>query len=91
MTLGTFILCIFVAIIGTRKIEKMEIITSREFRDKQALYLNKVDQGEQIILQRGRNKSYRIVPITDDDTLMSKEEFLKKIDKSLEQIQKVVE
>ena len=63
----------------------MLVISSREFREKQALYLNHADDGEEIILQRGRNKSYKIVPVTNDDTLMSKEAFFAKIDHSLQQ------
>ena len=63
----------------------MLVISSREFREKQALYLNHADEGEEIILQRGRNKSYKIVPVTNDDTLMSKEAFFAKIDQSLQQ------
>ena len=63
----------------------MLVISSREFREKQALYLNHIDNGEEIILQRGSNKSYKIVPVTNDDTLMSKEAFFAKIDHSLQQ------
>lgn len=61
----------------------MLIISSREFRDKQASYFDRVDKGEEILVQRGNNKAYRIVPITEDDTLMSKEEFFAKISKAL--------
>ena len=45
----------------------MLIISSREFRQNQRLYFDKVDQGEQIIVQRGSNKSYVLVPVSDDD------------------------
>ncbi len=63
----------------------MVIISSREFRDKQKSYLDKVDEGVEILIRRGKNKSYRIIPVTEDDTLMSKEEFFAKIDKALEE------
>jgi antitoxin (DNA-binding transcriptional repressor) of toxin-antitoxin stability system len=63
----------------------MTIVTSREFREKQELYLDKVDNGEQVIIQRKGNKSYKLVPVTKEDTLMSKEEFSAKIDHSLQQ------
>ena len=63
----------------------MIIITSREFRQNQASYFDRVDKGEEILIQRKKNKSYKIVPVTEDDTLMSKEEFFAKIDKSLQQ------
>lgn len=63
----------------------MIIVSSREFRDKQKSYLDKVDEGVEVLIQRGKNKSYRIVPVDKDDTLMSKEEFFAKIDKALEE------
>lgn len=63
----------------------MVIVSSREFRDKQKSYLDKVDEGVEVLIQRGKNKSYRIVPVEKDDTLMSKEDFFAKIDKALEE------
>ncbi|MFA5649788.1 MAG: prevent-host-death protein [Proteiniphilum sp.] len=63
----------------------MIIVSSREFRDKQKSYLDKVDEGVEVLIQRGKNKSYRIVPVEKDDTLMSKEDFFAKIDKALEE------
>ena len=63
----------------------MVIVSSREFRDKQKSYLDKVDEGVEVLIRRGKNKSYRIIPVTEDDTLMSKEEFFAKIDKALEE------
>lgn len=54
----------------------MLIISSREFRDNQAAYLDRVDNGEEILVQRGRNKSYKIVPVSEADTVISKEYIL---------------
>jgi antitoxin (DNA-binding transcriptional repressor) of toxin-antitoxin stability system len=54
----------------------MLIISSREFRDNQASYLDRVDNGEEILLQRGKNKSYKIVPISEVDTVINKEYIL---------------
>lgn len=51
----------------------------------QASYFDSADQKEEILVQRNKNKAYRIVPVIEDDTLMSKSDFLAKIDKSLEQ------
>ena len=64
----------------------MLVISSREFRANQKNYFDRIDNGEEIIIQRKGNKSYKISPITEDDTLMSKSEFLEKINISLEQI-----
>jgi len=63
----------------------MLVITSREFRENQASYFDRVDQGEEILVQRKKNKAYRIVPVKEDDTLMSKDEFFAKVEKSLQQ------
>lgn len=62
--------------IGTFKLKKMLVISSREFREKQAMYLDHVDDGAEILVQRGKNKSYRIVPVTQDDTIVKKEHIL---------------
>lgn len=65
----------------------MEIITSREFRENQAKYLDKVDEGLKIVVMRGKNRSYTISPITKDHTLMSQEQLVKKIKSGLKQIE----
>jgi len=63
----------------------MLVISSREFRDKQKNYLDRVDEGVEILIRRGKNKSYKVTAVTEDDTLMSKEEFFAKIDRSIQQ------
>lgn len=45
----------------------MLLISSREFRDKQAEYMDRADRGEQIIVQRGRDKAYAITPVKSSD------------------------
>lgn len=45
----------------------MLVISSREFRDKQAQYMDRADKGEQIIVQRGRDKAYAITPVKSSD------------------------
>ena len=51
----------------------MLVISSREFREKQAEYMDKADNGEQIIVQRGRNKAYFLTPVTADDLYFTPE------------------
>jgi antitoxin (DNA-binding transcriptional repressor) of toxin-antitoxin stability system len=63
----------------------MLIITSREFRNKQGMYLGMAKNGEGIILKSRENGSFKIVPVTEDDTLMSKEDFFAKIDRAREE------
>jgi len=64
----------------------MLVISSREFRDNQAQYFNMVDNQENLIIQRGKNKSYRLLPVTEDDTLLSKQEYFAMLDKGLQNI-----
>lgn len=62
----------------------MLVISTREFKDKQKNYLDKIDAGVEILIKRGKRKSYKIIPVSDD-TLMTKEDFFAKIDHSLQQ------
>jgi PHD/YefM family antitoxin component YafN of YafNO toxin-antitoxin module len=63
----------------------MLIVSTGEFRGKQKSYLDKVDNGTELIIQRSKNRSYKIVPVEEDDSLMTKEEFFAKIDRALEE------
>jgi len=63
----------------------MLVISSREFRQNQKMYLNLVDNNEQVVVQRGKDKSYRIIPVNKDDNRMTEVEFYTKIDKSISQ------
>ena len=45
----------------------MVVVSSREFRNHQARYLNLVDNRYQVLIQRGRNRSYRLIPVAEDD------------------------
>ena len=45
----------------------MLVVSSREFRNNQAQYFDLVDNQEHIVIQRGKNKAYRLFPVTEDD------------------------
>ena len=57
----------------------MVIVSSREFRDRQKKYLDLADQDEQIIIQRGKDKAYIIVPLNDADRLSVNEELIQAV------------
>lgn len=57
--------------------------TTRDFRSRQALVLDKVDAGEEVIIHRGKDKSYMITPIHESDIVVS-DEFRRKIAKARE-------
>ena len=60
----------------------MLVISTREFREKQGAYLVMAKNGENIVLKSRENGSFKLVPVTSDDTLMSKEDFFAKIDRA---------
>jgi len=60
----------------------MLIISTREFRNRQTQYLTLAGNGENVVLKSRTAGSFKIVPITEDDTLMSKEAFMAKINQS---------
>ena len=64
----------------------MLVISTREFREKQGKYLGLVSNGEDVVLKSRKAGSFKIVPIKRDDTLMSKEAFYAKLDRSIQQI-----
>lgn len=77
---------IFVYHFGTQiKINIMLIVSSREFREKQKMYLDLVDKNEQIIVQRGKNKAYALTPITETERYFSDPEIKKRIAHSIKQ------
>ena len=45
----------------------MLVISSREFRNNQAMYMDLVDIKKPVIIQRGKNKAYKLLPVTEDD------------------------
>jgi cell fate regulator YaaT (PSP1 superfamily) len=50
------------------------------------MYFDKVDQGEQIIVQRGKDKSYALTPINEDDVYFKKK-MVERIKQSIKQAQ----
>lgn len=63
----------------------MLVISSREFRQNQKLFLNLVDNNEQVVIHRGKDKAYKIVPVIPEDICMTEVEFYNKIDNSIRQ------
>lgn len=64
----------------------MLVISSREFRQNQKQYFERVDEGEHIIVQRGKDKSYALTPVSDDDMYFNAE-MLKRIKESVLEVQ----
>lgn len=64
----------------------MLVISSREFRQHQKEYFDRVDKGEHIIVQRGKDKSYALTPVTENDMYFNAE-MLKKLKQSILEVQ----
>ena len=63
----------------------MLVISSREFREKQKMYLDLIDKNEQVIVQRGKNKAYLLTPITDTDRYFADPKVKARLTQSLVQ------
>lgn len=57
----------------------MLIVSSREFRDHLKKYFELVDQNEQIIVQRGKDKAYVIVPLNEVDRLSVNDQLIRTV------------
>lgn len=64
----------------------MIMISSREFKNNQKKYFDLIDNGEQVIIQRGKVRFYKLIPVTSGDACMTEEEFYEKIDRSIQQV-----
>ncbi len=73
--------------IGTQNIKTMLVISSREFRQNQKKYFEKVDKGEHVIVQRGKDKAYALTPIGEDDMYFNAE-MVEKIRQSILEVQR---
>ncbi len=67
----------------------MLVISSREFRENQKKYFDLIDQKEQVIVQRGKNKSYALVPIDETVKYFSEPEIRARLDRSIEEANQV--
>jgi len=63
----------------------MLVISSREFRQNQKKYFDRADKGEQIIVQRGKDKAYVLTPVEEADMYFNAE-MINRIKQSIEEI-----
>lgn len=60
----------------------MITVSSREFRSKQKNYLDQVAQGVELLVTR-KNESFKIVKVTESDTLIGKDVFFAQIERAI--------
>lgn len=63
----------------------MVVVSSREFRANQGKYFDLARTNDVVITSRAHG-SYRLVPVTEEDTVMTKEELYQKIDKGIREV-----
>lgn len=64
----------------------MEVITAREFRANQAKYFGKASKGEDIILKSRGLGSFRLVPVTSDDSVINKPDLTERISLAIREV-----
>ena len=64
----------------------MTVVSVRDFRANQGKYLGLAASGESVILT-SRKGYFKIVPISEDDSFVSKAEFLAKLDEARKSIE----
>jgi antitoxin (DNA-binding transcriptional repressor) of toxin-antitoxin stability system len=63
----------------------MIVVSTKEFESNPGKYLDKVEEGVEILVKKGRKQFCRIIPAKKDETLLTKEEFFARVDKAIEQ------
>lgn len=77
-----FTIFVYLCNVITKKNKTMITVSSREFRSKQKSYLDQVAQGIELLVTR-KNESFKVIKVTEDDTLMSKEAFFARIERAI--------
>ena len=62
----------------------MLVVSTSEFRDKQKQFLEMADTGKQIIISRGQKQAYVLMPVNQNDFMITPE-VLKRLEKSRKQ------
>ena len=63
----------------------MLVISAREFRENQKSYLDKVQEGLELLVTRGKNQSFKVTKVVEEDTIVSKE-FIEAFERGLKDI-----
>ncbi|MGL4518854.1 MAG: prevent-host-death family protein [Phocaeicola sp.] len=63
----------------------MVVVSTRDFRTNQTKYLEMVKNGVDVIL-RARGGSFKITPISENDTLSSKSEMVNQLRNALKEV-----
>lgn len=64
----------------------MIIVSAREFRGEQSKFFEQAKKGDDVVVKSRNYGSFKLVPISDDDTLMSKEAFYEQIERAISEV-----
>ena len=64
----------------------MLVVSSKEFRQNQTKYFEKIDNGEQVIIHRGKSKAYAVTAVSEED-LYFNAEMINRIKKSKKEVE----
>ncbi|MDR3189215.1 MAG: prevent-host-death protein [Prevotellaceae bacterium] len=63
----------------------MIAVSSTDFAQSQNSYFDLLDNGGELLIKRAGNKSYKLVAVPHDDSLMTKAEYFAMVDGAMEE------
>lgn len=64
----------------------MIIISTRDFRANQTKFLNMARSGKDIILKSRNSGSFKLVPVTEEDSILGKRDIMEELRGALQQV-----
>lgn len=64
----------------------MIVISTRDFRANQSKFMDMANNGEDIILKSRKNGSFKLVPLTEEDTVIGKRDIMNELKGALQQV-----
>lgn len=64
----------------------MIVISTRDFRSNQTKFLDMVNNGEDIVLKSREKGSFKLVPLTEEDTVIGKRDIMNELKGALQQV-----
>lgn len=65
----------------------MLTVSARDFRTNQKSYLDQAALGTEVLIMR-RNEAFKLSRVSDDDTIMSKKDFLSNVEQAISDIRR---
>jgi antitoxin (DNA-binding transcriptional repressor) of toxin-antitoxin stability system len=69
----------------------MIVISTRDFRANQTKFLDMVNKGEDIVLKSREKGSFKLVPISEEDTIFGKRDVMEELKGALQQVKEHLE